>query len=57
MDEEAETKSLKKWLRVVDEPLETKEGDKRAQRQEMNEDMPIIGSFYAADFAELRSQD
>jgi len=29
MDEETETKAIKKWLRVVDKPLETKEEDKR----------------------------
>ena len=29
MDEEAETKDIKKWLQVVDKPLETKEGDKK----------------------------
>ena len=26
MDEEAETKAIEKWLRIVDKPLETKEG-------------------------------
>ena len=29
MDEETETKAIKKWLRMVDKPLETKEEDKR----------------------------
>ena len=29
MDEEAETKAIEKWLRMVDKPLETKEGDKK----------------------------
>ncbi len=29
MDEEAETKAIEKWLRIVDKPLETKEGDKK----------------------------
>jgi len=29
MDEEAETKSVEKRLRMVDEPLATKEGDKK----------------------------
>ncbi len=29
MDEEAETKAIEKWLRMVDEPLATKEGDKK----------------------------
>jgi len=29
MDEEAETKAIDKWLRMVDKPLETKEGDKK----------------------------
>lgn len=28
MDEEAETKAIEKWLRTMDKPLETKEGDK-----------------------------
>jgi hypothetical protein len=29
MDEEAETKAIEKWLRVVDKPLATKEGDNK----------------------------
>jgi len=29
MDEEAETKAIEKWLRMVDKPLATKEGDKK----------------------------
>ena len=29
MDEEAETKAIEKWLRMVDKPLSTKEGDKK----------------------------
>jgi len=29
MDEEADTKAIEKWLRMVDEPLATKEGDKK----------------------------
>ena len=29
MDEEAETKAIEKWLRMVDEPLATKEADKK----------------------------
>ncbi len=29
MDEEAETKAIEKWLRMVDETLATKEGDKK----------------------------
>jgi len=29
MDEETETKAIEKWLRIVDEPLETKEGNKK----------------------------
>ncbi len=29
MDEEAETKAIERWLRMVDKPLGTKEGDKR----------------------------
>ncbi len=33
MDEEAETKAIEKWLRVVDKPLETKEEDKRGGQQ------------------------
>ena len=28
MDEEAETKAIEKWLRMVDKPLGTKERDK-----------------------------
>ena len=29
MDEEAEIKAIEKWLRIVDKPLETTEGDKK----------------------------
>ena len=29
MDEEAETKAIEKWLRIVDKSLATKEGDKK----------------------------
>ncbi len=29
MNEEAETKAIKKWLRMVDKPLVTKDGDKK----------------------------
>ena len=29
MDEETETKAIKKWLRMVDKPLVTKEGNKK----------------------------
>jgi len=29
MDEEAETKAIENWLRMVDKPLATKEGDKK----------------------------
>ena len=29
MDEEAETKAIEKWLRMVDKPLATKERDKK----------------------------
>ncbi len=29
MDEETETKAIEKWLRMVDETLATKEGDKK----------------------------
>jgi hypothetical protein len=29
MDEETETKAIEKWLRLVDKPLATKEGDKK----------------------------
>jgi len=33
MDEEAEIKEIKKWLRIVDKPLETNEEDKRGGQQ------------------------
>ncbi len=33
MDEEAETKAIEKWLRMVDKPLETKKGDKRGRQK------------------------
>ncbi len=29
MDEEAQTKEIKKWLRMVDKPLAKKKGDKK----------------------------
>ena len=29
MDEDAETKTIEKWLRMVDKPLAKKEGDNR----------------------------
>ena len=29
MDEEAETKAIEKWLRMVDKPLAKKKGDKK----------------------------
>ena len=29
MDEEAETKAIEKWLRMVDKPLATKEADNK----------------------------
>ena len=29
MDEEAETKTIEKWLRTVDKPLATKEGENK----------------------------
>jgi hypothetical protein len=29
MDEEAETKAIQKWLRMVDKPLATKKGDNK----------------------------
>jgi len=29
MDEDAETKTIEKWLRMVDKPLAKKEGDKK----------------------------
>ena len=29
MNEEAETKAIEKWLRMVDKPLATKEGDRQ----------------------------
>ncbi len=32
MDEEAETKAIEKWLRMVDKPLEKKEEDKKGRR-------------------------
>ncbi len=32
MDEEAETKAIEKWLRMVDKPLATKEKDKKGRR-------------------------
>ena len=34
MDEEAETKAIEKWLRMVDKPLEIKEGDKRRRKKD-----------------------
>jgi len=33
MDEEAETKAIEKWLRMVDKPLATKEGDRKTRNQ------------------------
>jgi len=36
MDEEAQTKAIEKWLRMVDKPLETKEGDKKKWRPKKN---------------------
>ncbi len=32
MNEEAETKAIEKWLRMVDKPLVTKEEDKKGRR-------------------------
>ncbi len=32
MDEEAETKMIEKWLRMVDKPLEKKKGGKKGRR-------------------------
>jgi hypothetical protein len=32
MDEEAQTKAIEKWLRMVDKPLATKEADKKGRR-------------------------
>ena len=29
MNEEAETKAIEKWLRMVDQPLATKKGDRK----------------------------
>ncbi len=29
MDEEAKTKAIEEWLRIVDKPLAKKEGDKK----------------------------
>ena len=31
MDEEAETKAIEKWLRMVDKPLEKKKRDKKGR--------------------------
>ena len=33
MDEEAQTKAIEKWLRMVDKPLATKEGEKRGRQK------------------------
>jgi hypothetical protein len=33
MDKETETKQIEKWLRMVDKPLATKEGDKRGRKR------------------------
>ena len=33
MDKEAQTKAIEKWLRMVDKPLATKEGDKRGRQK------------------------
>jgi hypothetical protein len=33
MKEEAETKTIEKWLRIIDKPLAKKEGDKRRGKQ------------------------
>ena len=33
MDEETETKAIEKWLRMVDKPLATKEGDKKGRKK------------------------
>jgi hypothetical protein len=33
MKEEAETKTIEKWLRIMDKPLAKKEGDKRRKRK------------------------
>jgi len=32
MDEEAQTKAIEKWLRMVDKPLETKKRNKKGRR-------------------------
>ena len=29
MDEEAQTKAIEEWLRIVDKPLDTKKGDNK----------------------------
>ena len=34
MDEEAETKAIEKWLRMVDKPLAAKKGDKKPKDEE-----------------------
>ena len=33
MDKETETKQIEKWLRIVDKPLATKEGEKRGRKK------------------------
>jgi len=39
INEEAETKAIEKWLRMVDQPLATKKGDKKdAESQVERED-------------------
>ncbi len=49
MDEEAQTKAIEKWLRMVDKPLEKKREIKRTRSQEKNEATPTSRSFYAAN--------
>ena len=40
MDEDAETKAIEKWLRMVDRPLTTKRETKRTQDQETKMNKP-----------------
>jgi hypothetical protein len=38
MDEETETKAIEKWLRMVDKPLTTREGDIKDSEQRDGKD-------------------
>lgn len=42
MDEEAETKAIEKWLRMVDKPLATKEGNKKPRRKKTSKNNKAI---------------